>query len=437
MFVENLVSRISGILGRDVIVSIVSFFLTTYLANKLGASDFGIWIAALTFLTTCDLFLRLKIDQLIIFYSKYKFSQRQVHKKIACINAFALVIGALVITLLSESILNFFSFGNPLILFLLYISFCISVFGYITYYIFLAEGKYALYNFAVLIQTFSFAIGVLILFQFFEKTVLIVVLAQLSSWIVVILFYCWKMLAVSREQNNNEEASNSYLSTRHIFNNGMPIYLSGMVKGIGDQFPRYFAIYFLSPASVGFVGLAQLIIGLVNRIPFAINTVLYPMLVHDGDEKLTKTLAIIRMMLILFLPIVVALEIFIPSLINVFYGDEFLTVAPYVQVLLPAVYLGLPGLIASSYFASNGEFKTMLLISAPTAAFSLLAMLASKSLIIDYAPIVGIGVSSICGSALSIFIISRRISISKFIPKFDDLLMLRDFFYKGLYKNND
>lgn len=436
MFVENLVSRITGILGRDVIVSIVSFFLTTYLANKLGASDFGIWIAAITFLTTCDLFLRLKIDQLIIFYSKYKFSRRKVYKKIACINAFALVIGALLITWLSEPILSFFSFGNPLTLFLLYLSFCISVFGYITFYIFLAEGKYAFYNFAVLIQSFSFAIGVLILFQSYEKTVVVVVLAQLFSWIAVILFYCWKMLAEYRKQDN-EEASNSYLSTRDIFDNGMPIYMSGMVKGIGDQLPRYFAIYFLSPAFVGFVGLAQLIIGLVNRIPFAINTVLYPMLVQDGNESLTKTLAIIRMLLILFLPIVVALEIFIPSLINVFYGDEFLTVVPYVQVLLPAVYLGLPGLIATSYFSSKGEFKILLLISTSTAAVSLLAMLISSSLIIDYAPIVAIGVSSICGSALSILIISRKISISKVIPNFDDLLMMRDFFYKFLYKNND
>ena len=67
MFLRRFAKRVSGVLGRDLLVSITNFFITTYIANQLGPNVFGLWIGVLTLLLIFDLLFRLKIDQLIIF----------------------------------------------------------------------------------------------------------------------------------------------------------------------------------------------------------------------------------------------------------------------------------------------------------------------------------------------------------------------------------
>ena len=63
MFIEKFAKRVTSVLGRDVFVSVLNFFITTYIANLLGPEVFGLWIGILSLLAICDLLFRLKIDQ--------------------------------------------------------------------------------------------------------------------------------------------------------------------------------------------------------------------------------------------------------------------------------------------------------------------------------------------------------------------------------------
>ena len=69
MFFKKFTERVSSVVGRDIFISIINFFITTYIINSLGPKIFGLWVGVLSFLTICDLLFRLKIDQLIVFYS--------------------------------------------------------------------------------------------------------------------------------------------------------------------------------------------------------------------------------------------------------------------------------------------------------------------------------------------------------------------------------
>ena len=69
--------------------------------------------------------------------------------------------------------------------------------------------------------------------------------------------------------------------------------------------------------------MAQVIIGLLNRLPMAINTILFPMLVQEASNELSKTLAIIRVLLIIFAPIIIIIELAIPSLIDIIWSRVF------------------------------------------------------------------------------------------------------------------
>ena len=161
---------------------------------------------------------------------------------------------------------------------------------------------------------------------------------------------------------------------------------------MSDQAPRLFAITFLSSSFVGFLGLAQVIIGLLNRLPMAINTILFPMLVQEASNELSKTLAIIRVLLIIFAPIIIILELAIPSLIDILYGQEYFETISYIQILLPFMYLGLPGLVLSSYYASKGMFKTLFIINLSAVLASVLTLFLVSLISVNLAPLISLGV---------------------------------------------
>ena len=186
--------------------------------------------------------------------------------------------------------------------------------------------------------------------------------------------------------NNNLDFS---ATSRDILIKGSYIYASSALKVISDQIPKLFAMNFLGIIPLGHLGLAQILIGLINRVPQAINTVLYPMLVSSSGDELKKTVRIIRMLFLIFIPIIISLEFLMPFFVNVFYGDKFNITALYIQILLPFVYIGIPGLILSSYFASKGKFNILLITNFVAIFFSLISLCIINTISKDYAPIIG------------------------------------------------
>ena len=420
MFLKNLTERVISVLGRDVFVAIINFFITTFIASKLGPELFGMWISVLTLLVICDLTFRLKIDQLIVFYSQIFPSNKALYSKISALNLYALIAGGIFIFIFHKLIIDFFSLGGSLFLALVYVSFSLSVFGNITFYIFLAESKYSTYNLSILLQSITMASLTFILFHFFGASVSLALLAQLLSWVTVLLFFVLdRLMFVSEKQSAVSTPIN--LSNKSILVKGSNIYFASALRALADQLPRLFAINFLGATFVGGLGLAQIIIGLVNRFPRAVNTVLYPMLVEDGSDELKKSMTIIRSLMIIFIPIILCLELFIPSLILMFYGVGFENASIYVSILLPFVYLGLPGLILSSYFASQGLFKILLIINLVALIGAALTMYLVSLVSLEYAPILGLCSVFLFLTTVSLYFAVQEIALKEIFPRPDDL----------------
>ena len=423
MFNKRFSERFVGVLGRDFIVSIISFVVTTYIAKSLGSEVFGLWIGVITLLSICDLLFRIKIDQLIVFYSKeYPFNS-QLYKKITKLSVYGLLIGGLLVVSLSAVLVEFFSLNSGFFLALIFLSFCLSVFGNIIFYIFLSESKYSAYNFSILIQSLTTAIMVFALFNLFEGSIYLALSAHAVSWISVLLFFTIHRAA----GNRNTAVQSMYLTDKDILLKGRYIYASSAVRSMVDQIPRLFAINFLGSAFVGNLGLTQLILGLINRVPAAINTVLYPMLVKESGDELTRSVGIIRALLLIFLPIILFLEMFVPYLISTFYGDTFSSASFYIQICLPFVYFGLPGLILTAYFSSTGEFSILFITNLIAVMASLTSLYAMSFLSVQYAPIVAICLSFFCLTISSIFFASKNMPVSEFFPGLVDLRKLLRF----------
>jgi O-antigen/teichoic acid export membrane protein len=427
MFLKNFVERVAKVLGRDVLVSIISFTVTSFLANSLGPAVFGLWIGIITLLMVLDLLFRLKIDQLIVLYSKeYPFNSG-IYKRIALLSLYGILIGGLITLFFNAYIIEFFSLDRIWLLGLIFANFSLSVFGNIAFYIFLAEGNYSAYNFSILSQSLTTAVLVFTLFYLFESSIYLALLSHLASWVVVLLFYVLHRLTMKKTVEIIVVEANK-VSSRDILVKGSYIYTSSAVKAMGDQLPRLFAISFLGSVFVGYLGLAQIIIGLINRVPLAINTVLYPMLVKESADELTKSLAIIRVVLVLFLPIVLLLEIFIPFLIDIFYGDDFVTVALYVRILLPFVFFGLPGIILGSYFSSQGRFNILLIINLAAVLVSCLILGSMTFISMEYAPIAALSATFITVTIFSMAYVYKSRAISEVLPTKEDVLIILRFF---------
>ena len=435
MFFKKFIDRVSKILGRDILVSILNFFITTYIATSLGAEGFGFWIGVLTFLMICDLLFRLKLDQLIIYYSNEYPRNIDLYKKITILSSFALFVCAILIIIFNKIIIDFYSFNNFQFLAVIFVTFSMSVFGNIIFYIFLAEAKFHEYNISILLQAIVNGFVVFVLFNIYSPSILIPLISVMTSWAAVIIFFKYHRFI---QPNVQEIPKQSFdLTSREILSKGSLIYTSSALRALSDQIPRMFAINFLGPATIGYIGLAQIISSLINRVPNAINSVLYPMLVQENDNELKKCLAIIRVVLIIFLPIIIVLELLMQSFIVLFYGIEFVKAATYIQILLPFVYLGLPGLVLSSYFFSQGKFRDLLFINFSAVFISIIGLFIGSFFSLELAPIIAlcsVYLSITIASIILLYMQAEHIAIS---PKINDLLLVKNFFYTILYKNND
>ena len=432
MFFKIFLERVANVLGRDFFVTIISFFTTTYLANSLGAEVFGLWVGCLTFLLICDLIFRLKIDQLVIYYSKKYPLNKNMYVKIALLNLYLVVFGGILIIFFNQYVINFFSFNDLIFLALIYMIFFISVFGNIIFYIFLSESNYRAYNFCILTQAIVNATSILILFQIYDKSLFLPLISLFLSWTSVLTFFIINRLYYSNDKNLLNTPID--LSNMEILKKGSYIYLSSGVKSMSEQIPRLFAINFLGAAYVGYLGITQIIVGLLNRLPIAINTVLFPMLIREGSDELNKTLAVIRMLLIIFIPILVILEVCIPTLIYYLYGAEYSPSSSYIQILLPFMYLGLPGLVLTSYYGSKGMFKTLFKINCTAVASSVLTLFLVGLISTDMAPIISLGVALLVITISSILNIKEKIFFKDFLPSNDDLMVFINF-AKSIFAN--
>ena len=426
MFFQTLLARSSAVLGRDVVVTLINFFITTFIANKLGPELFGLWIGCLTFLLMCDLLFRLKIDQLIVYYSKQYPKNSYLYLKVALLNLYVALVGGILVFVFKDSIIGFFNFTSYYFLVLVFINFFLSIFGNIIFYIFLAESRYNLYNLCILSQAIINVVCILMLFHFYDKSIFLPLISLTVSWITVVLFFIfYKIIDPSK---NNNFYSGIDINNRDILKKGGYIYVSSAVKTLSDQIPKLFAITFLGPIYVGYLGLTQLLITLVNRLPIAINTILFPMLVKDGDDELFKTLAVIRVLMILLVPIFTVLEIYIPVFIYYLYGEEYSAAAQFIRILLPFVYIGVPGLILSSYFSAKGRFKDLFIINLTALSSAVITLYLIKIISIEYAPIFSLCITFMTITLMSILNILDRISFIDILPKKHDYNMIVKFF---------
>ena len=133
---------------------------------------------------------------------------------------------------------------------------------------------------------------------------------------------------------------------------------------------------------------------------------------------------VIRVALIVFAPTILLLELLMPYFILLLYGEEYAASSFYIRLILPFVFLGLPGLIFSSYFAAKGRFKDLFYINISAVFTSLLCLYLVSFYTLSYAPIASLNMTFITITITSIYILSKENVKIMIVPGKNDLFKL-------------
>ncbi|MCB1152586.1 oligosaccharide flippase family protein [bacterium] len=186
--------------------------------------------------------------------------------------------------------------------------------------------------------------------------------------------------------------------------------------------------YYLGADETGIYSLSVIAIDLLNLVPVAVGTVLFPRLSSLSLEEKDRTLPrVVHSFWPVILLISGALALIFPTLVRVLYGEAFLPSVPIFYVLLPgAMFLSVEILLANS-LAARGEVKYIPVIW----AIVLFVNVVLTVVMVKWYGAIGAGIASTISYTLVFFLMlalhRRRCANTLgelFIPRRDSFAMI-------------
>tara|TARA_B110000003_G_C16357710_1_gene421409 strand:+ start:17 stop:628 length:612 start_codon:yes stop_codon:yes gene_type:complete len=121
---------------------------------------------------------------------------------------------------------------------------------------------------------------------------------------------------------------------------------------------------YLSPAKVAFYSLAQDRATLLDKLPNAVNVLLYPRVSNSNDlESSTSTTRAFRILLILSTFSALILATFIYPLVLVMYGETYIPMVIPLIIILPGIITNGTTSVFTSYFTGTGRSDLIMKLS--------------------------------------------------------------------------
>jgi O-antigen/teichoic acid export membrane protein len=347
-----------SIFKRDILLLSTNLATGILVARTLGPSVLGIWMILTLVPSYAEAFGRLKVDVASVYFiGQNKFHPQNI---LLSLNVIAVVSSSLLVTLLlwqfellyqllfnnSES-----EFSSFLLVLLLQIPLQFLSLNYSYFHI--ACENILVYNRITIIQAWSYSIIVFSLLLLTNLQLWSIIIAVIVS-ITLGLVYGW--YKVDRTSWSNASWSNSL--SWEMIKYGLNFYLAGILGSLQKMGVRAITLSFLAPAQIAFLGQAQNFGLIINKIPDALNTVLYPKASRSESENAANvTCQAFRMSFIILVAGGATLGLIAEPLINFLYGSAFQTTAYVIQVILPGIVINGASSTLSSFFNGTGRAK--------------------------------------------------------------------------------
>lgn len=317
----------------------------------------GIWVVIQMIPSYAEAFGRLKFDiAAVYFLGKRKYEIKEV---LFTLNALALITSMIIIALVIFRVdwINIILFKNVQEDVSLYIYLIICTiplqFFYMNYaYLFLHKEDIINYNRMIVIKALVGSIGAIILLLVFDMGLLAVIVASIVSGICS-LAYGMAILNVGKTLNYNI----NILLIKDLLSYGFKLYIYGILGHLNSCLTQFVTVLYLSSPLVAFFSMAQGKGQLLDKIPNAINSILFPRISNmesNKDSGVLATKAFRVIFIALFMSGIIGVVLIYPA-VNMLYGSAYIPLVKPFIIILPGIVLTGASSVLTQFFIGIGR----------------------------------------------------------------------------------
>ena len=355
-----------SIFKRDILLFVLNVFTSIVIARKLGPELLGIWIIISLIPSYAEAFGRTKFDLAAVYFiGKKKYIENEV---LFHINIIAILTGIFIVALIfifTDDINQLLFNGEPENLNLIYAILPIIPlnFLFLNYsYLLISREDVEYYNIMIVVKAIIGSGGACLLLLIFDLGLWSVIMSSVISVLVALIIGIWRFNQMNVNSKKIFKLNKNLL--KDFSNYSYKLYVGGLIGYLNIYLIRSMLSVYLSPTKVAFYSLAQDRATLLDKIPEAINVLLYPRVSSSDDlESSISTIRAFRIILILSTFSSIILAVFIYPLVLVMYGEAYLPMVMPLIIILPGILLSGTTSVFTSYFTGTGRSDLIMKLS--------------------------------------------------------------------------
>jgi len=353
----NLSAKSFALFKRDVFLFVTNLITSVVVARTLGPSALGLWVILQMILGYAESFGRMKWDIAAVYFLGKK--KHEIGDVVFTLNALAIITSLLIIALVlwrfewlyqvlfakSEADVRVFMY---VILPQIPLQFLSLNYSYL--YIFREDVK--TYNRIVIIKSLTSSIVGITLLVVFKLGLLGLVVSSLLSVLLGLLY------GVARFGRTGKIRTVINVPLiKDLFSYGFILYLTGIVAQLNAYVTRLIVVFYLPTAQVAYFAMAQNQGQLLNKVPDALNVLLYPRIskMECNDDSARLAARSFRVVLVILLALGCAAFVVIAPVVELLYGRAFLVMVVPFRIILPGLVLSGAATVIGQYFPGIGR----------------------------------------------------------------------------------
>lgn len=410
----NVLAKSAFVVFFGVAISkIATYLYRVIIAREFGPEVYGTFSLAISLFTLILSISLLGFDSGIIrFIPLYRSKNKNKEEKylfyfgLKSVFISSLVFG--VAMFLVKDLIAINLFHNPLLArYLYFFSFIIPVAAIGAYLLGVinAYEKISLYSFIENIATNSFNVLFILIFLMFglgSESVPLSYFTGTIATVAITYILIKKYLSLTFSNSDLEESTKK--SINHEFTRySIPLFFFAVVNLVMSWIDSFSIGYFKTAYEIGVYNAAVPIALLMNIAPQLFVKLFFPLITREygkNNQKTIKELSkqVSKWIFLINLPIFIVIFLFPESLLNLFFGREYLSAAPALRVLVIGTFFSSTLRISDRLIAMIGKSKTLLL----NILLALLLNLFLNAVLIPKASLFGMDNSSgLLGAAIS------------------------------------
>lgn len=282
------------------------------------------------------------------------------------------------------------------------------------------------YNIANQFPSFSNLLILLFFIVLWPLTVLEVIIAGISGYILGCIYSLFKVIKRARGISFNKQLTN------RLFKDGGKIHIGAIATFIFNRANIFILNYYSTPSEVGFYSVAFSIANILLLFSVSLEIGLYPKIAYASMEEAIELVQVAtRQILVITASAALLMALFSKGIVFIYGGKAFLPSVPQLLFLLPGIVVFVIPKILSTLWIRKGWFLQLTIISSCTAIlslfFNLLLIPKFEANGAAIATTMTYGLASLIGLVLFWKYVKKDVS-GLFIPRREDIAIYQDIF---------